>query len=163
MENAVSCDLKLSVTGLNKDVCFKVPLEATYTSSSAVKQSLDVVCICVWFYGSVSLFLDAPNIRDLQSFRGISIIDETAHFSNKISSILLDDRYGHHVDSIKGTGAEKIREIYEEWIDSEQDYCSWETLCDCYRQCQLGDLADRIENYIYLPTPATPGRVEGCI
>ena len=104
--------------------------------------------------------LGAPSIEALESCGGIRIIEETARFCSKISSILLNDHYGHHVDSIKGTEEERMKEIYQGWLDNQQEYCSWEALCDYFRQCQLGDLADRIETYIGIYSqPTSPGNL----
>ena len=101
--------------------------------------------------------LGTPNIQNLGSLGGIEIIRETASSFNKIGSILLDDQYGHRVESLQGTEEEKMATIYKEWLQNEK-YPSWETLRDCFRQCQLHDLAGRIEKHVGIPSPpTTPG------
>ena len=45
-----------------------------------------------------------------------------------------------------------MREIYREWL-SEDINCSWTTLTDCFRQCDLNNLAYSIEQHFGLPSP----------
>lgn len=79
-------------------------------------------------------------------------MQETAAHYRSIGIILLKDRYGHRLQTIEmdrtvPSPMDKIREIYAKWLQ-EEPYHSWATLCECFRQCNLHTLAQRIEKYL---------------
>ena len=87
-------------------------------------------------------------------------IEETAPHYRSIGIILLKDRHGNRVRVIemdRRTSADKIRDIYTIWLE-EDPYHSWATLCECFRQCNLLTLSQRIEQHFQMVSPPTsPG------
>ena len=45
-----------------------------------------------------------------------------------------------------------MREVYREWL-AEDINCSWAELTDCFRQCDLNNLAYSIEQHFGPPSP----------
>ena len=120
---------------------------------------------------SLSLFPSYTERPDLQSLlnlpshggRVIKVIESSATHYYNIGIILLNDRHGDRVSAIERSLNRQVmdimREVYREWL-SEDINCSWTTLTDCFRQCDLNNLAYSIEQHFGLPspqhTPVTP-------
>ena len=108
---------------------------------------------------------DLQSLLNLPSHGGrvIKVIESTAAHYYNIGIILLNDSHGNRVSAIERSLNRRVmdimREIYREWL-SEDINCSWTTLTDCFRQCDLNSLAYSIEQHFGLPspqhTPVTP-------
>ena len=103
---------------------------------------------------------DLQSLLNLPSHGGrvIKVIESTATHYYNIGIILLNDRHGDRVTAIErslnGRVMDIMREIYREWL-SEDINCSWTTLTDCFRQCDLNNLAHSIEQHFRLPSPSS--------
>ena len=90
----------------------------------------------------------------------IKVIENSANYYKCIGAILLNDRYGERVETIendlRGKGEAIIREIYKKWM-REDTSCSWVTLAECFRDCNLHRLAGDIEEHFGLPSPPPQG------
>ena len=90
----------------------------------------------------------------------IKVIENSANHYKLIGTILLDDRYGERVETIendlRGKGEAIIREIYKKWM-KEDTNCSWLTLTECFRDCNLHRLASDIEEHFGFPSPSPKG------
>ena len=101
---------------------------------------------------------DLQSLLNLPSHGGrvIKVIESTAAHYYNIGIILLNDRHGDRVSAIErslnGRVMDIMREVYREWL-SEDINCSWTTLTDCFRQCDLNNLAYSIEQHFGLPSP----------
>ena len=95
-------------------------------------------------------------MKTLFNLGDIKVIEESACKFYEIGAILLNDNSGSKTKSIelkeKGDSKAVMREIYMKWLQ-EDEQCSWKTLCYCFRECSLNDLARRIEKYFRLPSP----------
>lgn len=96
-------------------------------------------------------------LYNLPTSRGdIKIIQSSASHYRHIGTNLLDDRYGERIDEIEleksRRGRDIIVEVYKQWL-AEDTNCSWATLTDCFRQCDLNNLALSIEQHFGLPPP----------
>ena len=104
--------------------------------------------------------LKKPNLLTLMNLKtsqgDLKIIRRSAKHYHSIGILLLDDRHGDRVDVIihdKMKQANAIMlTVYKEWID-EDPKCSWATLTECFRQCELTSLASSIEQHFELPSP----------
>ena len=99
---------------------------------------------------------DLQSLKYLPSHGGrvIKVIESTAAHYYNIGIILLNDRHGDRVTAIERSLNRQVmdimREIYRQWL-SEDINCSWTTLTDCFRQCDLNNLAYSIEQHFGLP------------
>ena len=95
-------------------------------------------------------------LYNLPTSRGdIKIIQSSASHYRHIGTNLLDDRYGERIDEIEhDKRGEREREGYnrKQWL-AEDTNCSWATLTDCFRQCDLNNVAISIEQHFGLPPP----------
>jgi hypothetical protein len=86
----------------------------------------------------------------------IRIIQDSAHSYNCVGIHLLDDKCGNRVKNIeitnRGNVGEIITEIYMKWMQ-EQENCSWTTLTECFRMCNLKRLASDIEKHFGFASP----------
>ena len=91
--------------------------------------------------------------------REITVIEESANHYRRIGPILLNDRYGEHVETIesdkRGKGERIIKEIYKKWMREDVNY-SWIALAECFRECHLYHLANNIEQHFGIPSPPLP-------
>ena len=101
---------------------------------------------------------DLQSLLNLPSHGGrvIKVIESSAAHYYNIGIILLNDRHGNRVSAIERSLNRQVmdimREVYREWL-SEDINCSWTTLTDCFRQCDLNSLAYSIEQHFGLPSP----------
>ena len=89
---------------------------------------------------------------NLRKMGDIKIIEETAPHCRRIGTILLQDRRGNRLDSIEIDNPKtegRMWKVYQIWLEEDEFY-SWETLCHCLRQCDLNNLAHRIEELVGL-------------
>ena len=88
--------------------------------------------------------------------REIRIIRDSATSYIHVGISLLTDRYGTRVKNIestkRGNVEEIITEIYMQWMQ-EQENCSWTTLTECFRMCNLKRLASDIEKHFGFASP----------
>ena len=167
MENAEFCELELSLVGLKEKVCFKVPLYATIVSTTGKEQQSEH-CYFYRLYSYIADFYDddfiiitglgKPTQLTLRLLGDINIIERTASRYRDIGSKLLHDVYGNLVQNIERNKAleeERISAVYEEWM-AKDEYYSWATLCDCFRECGLNTLARDVEQYVGLPSRSLP-------
>ena len=85
----------------------------------------------------------------------LNIIRRSAKHYHEIGILLLNDHHGDRVDVIvhdKIKAKDIMLTVYREWID-EDPKCSWDTLTECFRQCELTSLASSIEQHFELPSP----------
>ena len=88
----------------------------------------------------------------LETLGDINIVRESANHYAAIGTTLLNDRHGDKLETLKHDKKGEIeimRAIYKNWLAEDVHY-SWETLCDCFRSCQLNSLAFKIEKYVGL-------------
>ena len=67
----------------------------------------------------------------------------------EFGTLLLNDGTGNLVNNISAECQqipEKIIKILEEWIAGRGKPCTWETLIEVLRECELNTLADRIKD-----------------
>ena len=101
---------------------------------------------------------DLQSLLNLPSHGGrvIKVIESSAARYYNIGIILLNDRHGDRVSAIERSLNRQVmdimREVYREWL-AEDINCSWTTLTDCFRQCDLNNLAYSIEQHFGLPSP----------
>ena len=96
----------------------------------------------------------------------IKVIENSANHYKNIGRNLLNDRYGERVETIektmRGDGESIIHEIYKKWVREDKN-CSWVTLAECFRDCNLHRLASDIEQHFGLPSPPLKGvSVKSC-
>ena len=111
------------------------------------------------------MVVEKPNLITLEKLTTrtgtvIKVIENSANHYKRIGAILLNDAHGERVETIendlRGKGEAIIREIYKKWI-REDTNCSWMTLTECFRDCNLHRLADDIEEHFGLPSPPPKG------
>ena len=103
--------------------------------------------------------LKKPNLLTLMNLKtsqgDLKIIRRSAKHYHDIGILLLNDHHGDRVDVIvhdKMKANAIMLTVYKEWID-EDPKCSWDTLTECFRQCELTSLASSIEQHFELPSP----------
>ena len=109
-------------------------------------------------------FTEKPDLHTLLCLpshggRNIKIIESSASHYYHIGIILLNDRHGNRVAAIErslnGRVMDIMLEVYRQWL-TEDINCFWTTLTNCFRQCDLNNLAHSIEQHFGLPSPTVP-------
>ena len=89
----------------------------------------------------------------------LKIVEESACKYKQIGTILLDDKNGTKVETIKETVGNNlvnvVSAIYRRWMMEDVNY-SWKKLTQCFRDCELNVLAMAIEKHFQLPPPHQP-------
>jgi hypothetical protein len=142
--NSKPCILQFKLTGMNKDINFRIPLRET-------KRRMTI---------SVGA-TERPCLKDLMHLstregKDIRIIEESATSYCQIGTILLEDKRGNKVDTILhdagGKMTETITEVYKKWMKEDPNY-SWMKLTQCFRECSLNSLASDIEQHFGILSP----------
>ena len=111
----------------------------------------------MWIGCTIDYKPDMTNLMRLTE--DIKIMEETAVKYRDIGTILLKDDHGVRVKTVteatKGDPMEAIRMIYARWIREDVD-CSWLKLVQCFKDCDLNNLASMIEQHFGLSSPRQP-------
>ena len=114
-------------------------------------------------YVHVYFTVQKPNLMNLQVFplqiKGSrNIIARAAVHYRSIGTILLKDKDGSQIAGLTTSQQpqEIMRNIFEKWIRLDTE-CSWPKLIECMRQCELGVLAQEMEDALQLHSQHSQG------
>ena len=99
---------------------------------------------------AMMLFAGKPVLKTLYNLGNIKVIGESASKVYEIGAILLEDDSESKIKVIKfnesGNAEAMMKDVYIKWLNKDE-HCSWKTLCQCFRECDLDKLAKRIEKH----------------